>query len=338
MSSEQKHIDYGQVVKYLSNEADAKERQRLETWIAANAGNRAEFEKIRVIWQKTGTYREAAPVEVDPLLAWNRLKRRIDDAGAAPLELEKETSRTKGLFYYIPRIAAAAALAIVVIYLFQLDRKQEVISLQAEEAIVKDTLPDQTAVALNAVTTLTFTETPTERRAGLSGEAFFDVKPDSAKPFVIDAGEALVKVVGTSFNLQAYPENDTIVLAMQTGHAWLIGKAAGDSLLVAAGGKAILSKATGRIGTLDTDPANDAFWLTRTLIFKRTDLLQVFKMLERNYQVNISVANPGILNCRLSARYSDATVENILEQIAAVFNLQISAAGREFQVTGEGCN
>jgi len=336
MSSEQAHIDFDRIAKYLSNEAGEEERSLVEAWIAANSANQAEFEMIREIWQKAGAYHEPAPAAVDPLQAWDKLKRRIDDA--EQIRLESDAFRRRSVFYYVVRVAAAFVLAIAVFYVFQTARDGGAVELRAEGTILKDTLPDQTGVALNAGTTLTFKKTKAERRAQLSGEAFFDVKADSLTPFIVDAGDAYVRVTGTSFNLQAYPDKDTIALSMETGSAWLIGKAVNDSLLVLAGGKAFFARSSGQMGTLEADPANDAFWLTRTLIFKRTELLQVFETLEKNYQVNIFAANPDILNCRLSARYKNATVENILEQIAAVFNLQVSSQGRDFHIMGEGCD
>lgn len=336
MGSENTHIDFEQVVKYLSNEAGETERLRVEGWIAGSESNKVEFEKIRSLWIKTGGYRQADPVQVDPLQAWEKLRNRLDGGKIVPFD--QTISHRKGAAFYLVRAAAVIIFLITAVYILQLGRNQNKIVLQAENVIIRDTLPDQSVVALNAGSKVIFTVRPEARLAALTGEAFFEVKPGADKPFIVNAKNALVKVVGTSFNLQAYPEKDSIILSMATGAAWFLVTGGTDSLLVSAGSKAFYSRSSGKMGFLEAEAANDAFWLTKTLIFKRTDLSQVFDLLEKNYQVDISVANPGILNCRLSARYKDATIENILDQIAAVFNLQVSGDGNEFQIAGEGCN
>jgi transmembrane sensor len=56
-----------------------------------------------------------------------------------------------------------------------------------------------------------------DRKVKLSGEAFFSVKHEEEKPFVIEAEDVLVRDIGTEFNLKAYPDKDTIEIIVTQG-------------------------------------------------------------------------------------------------------------------------
>jgi transmembrane sensor len=87
-------------------------------------------------------------------------------------------------------------------------------------------LPDGSVVALNSNSKLVFPKQfkGDTREVTIEGEAFFDVKPNAEKPFIINAGNAQVKVVGTSFNVCAYPETETVEVVVETGKVQVISK------------------------------------------------------------------------------------------------------------------
>lgn len=340
MARDSSHIDYELIVKYLTDETSPLERSQVENWIGESPQNQREFERIKALWEKVGDYRQSQPADVDPEAAWKRLKKRMGPTkNPAVIPFEPAAPRGHGFFFYLTRAAAAAVLVVVAVYLFRSGKDQpQSVLLRAETEIVKDTLSDGTSVALNTGTELTFAVESGERLATLSGEAFFAVERDSLRPFIIRTGEAIVKVVGTSFNLKADPGSSRVELTMESGKALLINASRNDSLLVSAGEKGIFDKETDELTLVEDQAGNDAFWLTKTLIFKRTGLSEVFAMLEETYEVKIRVINPDILNCSLSARYKDADLENILDQIAAVFGLTIEKTNGNYRITGQGCD
>jgi transmembrane sensor len=84
---------------------------------------------------------------------------------------------------------------------------------------LKARLPDGTLVWLNAGSRLSYTDDFMQdtRTVLLQGEAFFDVAPDGAHPFIVDAGSMLLKVLGTSFNVKAYPDEPSMEATLLSG-------------------------------------------------------------------------------------------------------------------------
>jgi transmembrane sensor len=84
--------------------------------------------------------------------------------------------------------------------------------------ILKISLPDGSTVWLQPKTHLSYNQSDrVYRQVNLKGEAFFDVKRDEARPFLIYSGKMTTKVLGTSFNVKAYPETEKFEVSVVTG-------------------------------------------------------------------------------------------------------------------------
>ncbi len=327
------HIDYNLIVKYLSQEADEREVRTVDDWIAQSDLNRTEFFRIKSVWEKTGNYSPAAPANVDPMAAWGKVKKRMEDAQHNEIPRRLGKSR---MFVYLSGIAATLLLLVGVWMVFYLPGEKEFVRV-ADHQIINDTLPDGSTIALNENSNIKYQEVPHQRKVIFSGEAYFDIKEDITKPFIIQMDEAKVLVTGTAFNLKSFPDQDTVVLYMEEGRAYLINADENDSVLVTEGKKGLFIKPTGSLHVLEEGFTNDTYWLTKTLIFKKTALSEVFYLLQETYKAKIKVNDENILNCRLSARYKDASLDHILEQIASVFTLEVSKVDDHFLITGGGC-
>lgn len=328
------HIDYNLIAKYLSQEADEGEVRKVEKWIAQSESNRTEFIKIKSVWEKTGNYSLAAPAEVDPMAAWEKVKKRMDSASQNEMPIKQDQTQ---MMMYLSGIAATILLLVGIWMVFYLPGEKELVWV-ADKQIISDTLPDGSTITLNEYSNIKYQEAPHQRKVIFTGEAFFDVKKDQAKPFLIQMDEAKVLVTGTAFNLKSFADQDTVVLYMEEGRAYLINSDGSDSVLVTDGEKGILIKPTGNLLILEEGFTNDTYWLTKTLIFKKTALSEVFTFLQKTYNTKIKVDDENILNCRLSARYKDASLDQILEQIASVFTLEVSKIDNHFLITGGGCD
>ena len=89
--------------------------------------------------------------------------------------------------------------------------------------------PDGSIVTLNRNSKLIFPKhfTKNVREVTITGEAFFDVKPNTSKPFIINAGNVQVKVLGTSFNVCAYPGTETVEVVVESGKVQVTRKNCG---------------------------------------------------------------------------------------------------------------
>lgn len=148
-------------------------------------------------------------------------------------------------------------------------------------------LSDGTRVWLNAVSELEYPVdfVKKERVVRLSGEAYFEVAHDSARPFIVEVGGIRTRVLGTTFNIQAYPDEKAVYTTLLTGRVRVDVDHLGKSVILAPGMKAIWEKESGEIHSEKANVENTVAWRYGEFVFDEEDMGVVMRMLERWYEV-----------------------------------------------------
>lgn len=186
-------------------------------------------------------------------------------------------------------------------------------------------LPDSTQVWLNVASTLDFPETfaAGKREVYLSGEAFFDVKHAADHPFLIHTGNVVTKVLGTSFNVKAYPGQPDVVVSVKRGKV----EVSKDNMVMATltKGQEVKVINTAREATIGVMQENSvAAWTTGRLIYDSRPLSDVLKDLERNYNVTIELADTTIGAIIVTTSFRrDIGVEDALTILCGAFELKL---------------
>jgi len=193
--------------------------------------------------------------------------------------------------------------------------------ISGKEVLNPITLPDGTLVSLNSDSKISYPKkfSGKTREVKLEGEAFFQVKPNKNMPFIIQVGNAQVKVLGTSFNVNAYPMAKQIEVIVETGRVQFMNQSPeiqdASELILNPGDKGTLDCSDHlMLKTSNQDP-NFMAWKTRNFIFTATPLSEVVKELEKVYKVEINIANPELNGLLLTSRFNNYTVDFILEEI-----------------------
>ena len=197
------------------------------------------------------------------------------------------------------------------------------------------TLSDGSTVKLNANSKLEYPEhfTGKFRQVKLSGEAFFEVTRDASRPFIIVTPTASVEVLGTSFNVSAYPNSDRLEVNVETGKVKLTPITA-DGLnrkfaLLPAGERGWLKGSNGEIGQVARLAPNYAAWITKTINFQHTPLSEVCSVLENTYHVKFKLENAELGNLAYTANFSDLNLDYIVKVIARTHHLRVKKTGDE---------
>lgn len=321
--------------KYLAQETDAHENALLEKWLQENEENQKELKDYAFIWNKTGGFREDKTQTVDVDAAWLKIKSKIvspNEAKVIPLKPAPKQSR-----FFTIGIAASITILLTVgllIFFFK-NSLPEVISLKTTQNTLEKTLPDGSIVFLNANTTFTYPEdfNGDMREVNLSGEAFFNIKRDETKPFIIHANGSDVKVLGTSFNVRAYTKN--VEVSVETGKVQFKNKK--KATLLIAGEQATFEAESDTIKKQTALDKNAFAYKTKVFIFENSSLEHITKVLAEGYHVNISLKNNRIKSCRLTTKFDNETLPNALNIIAETLNLTVSSKGEKYVIDGEGC-
>ncbi len=158
----------------------------------------------------------------------------------------------------------------------------------------------------------------------LNGEAFFDVAPDAARPFVIEASGTEIRVVGTSFNVKAYDE--AVRVDVKSGKVE-VRKSLKVMELLPGEGVEVESDTVFR--TLSANP-NIAAYGTQIFDFNATPLADVVQSLSQAFHVEVKLASDQLADRRLSARYERESLGATLALIAETMNLRVRKQGDSY--------
>jgi len=175
-------------------------------------------------------------------------------------------------------------------------------------------LGDGTQVRLNSGSSLKYPESfiGDKREVELTGEAFFEVSPDS-RPFVIRSGEVMTTVLGTSFNINTYSENEQVAVTVASGKVRVASP--NKEIHLGPNEQGLYDKRTRSMAKKVTDIAPYLNWKDGILSFEDADMISVAGTLERWYGAKINFGNKGIGRCHITATYDNVDLEAILESI-----------------------
>jgi ferric-dicitrate binding protein FerR (iron transport regulator) len=163
------------------------------------------------------------------------------------------------------------------------------------------------------------------RTVELTGEAYFDVETDSARPFIVKTGDAAVRVRGTAFNVRGYPDEGTVQVAVTEGGVSFQPKAeAGDTTAVElnSGEVGWMDEANTMVHTQVVDVSPYIGWTEGRLVFDNTPLPKVARQLERWYGLEVRVQDPALDSLHLTANLKSQSMRDVLDVVAATFDIR----------------
>ncbi|WP_294186822.1 FecR family protein [uncultured Sphingobacterium sp.] len=319
--------------KYLKGEANSQEIDTVERFFDSFSSRPSLLKTL--------------PEEVQ-----HALKNRIHSGIMARLSVGKKRS------FSLSQIAAAAAvlcIAFAGVYLYKTKapNNQEITLSDGQQRQI--VLQDGTKVTLNASSKIiypaSFKDSST-REVTLIGEAFFDVKKDPAKPFLIHTPRMEISVLGTAFNVRDYAGENEAETALVRGKVsiWKTGSNAQKFILkpkqkfvitktaeskeaspssVHQSAASSMSVAIQPFVIAENDgSALETEWLLNRMTIQEERLLDIALKLERMYGVEIKITNQAIASKRYSAVFENEQLENILKALQTVNYFQIKKTGK----------
>jgi len=149
-------------------------------------------------------------------------------------------------------------------------------------------LADGTRIWVNSGTRLIVPSafTSAERIVKLNGEAYFEVAKDKKHPFRVEMNGQQIEVLGTSFNVRAYENSNKIETTLENGQIQL--RTENQTTVLKPGYQSVFNKATKNISIKKVDPVISCSWKNGRFEFQNENLTEVFKVVERWYDVEIT--------------------------------------------------
>lgn len=303
------------LVKYLAEEATPPEQEMVEEWIQSSEANRRYFDQFQLIWQESQQL--AVNIAVDEGKAWQRFQRRVKK------EKHKRQSPQFGWWHIAASVVVVAGAAwLTSTLLVKGTREPEIMTIASVNAVKKDTLPDGSVATLNKHSAISYPEYFKEktRKIKLQGEAFFTVKANKQKPFVIEVNDVQVKVVGTSFNVKSQSGKTEVIV--ETG---IVQVTRDDQTIeLEAGERTIFSSAdSAAIKQVSGDKLYN-YYVSKTFVCDNTPLWKLVEKLNEAYDVNIRIGKESLRKLPLTVTFDDESLDTILNIIAQTLLVKVS--------------
>ncbi len=306
-----------QLSKYFAGEASTSEIKKINSWRENNPENARQFIEFKEVWLASEKLSQPNEVVLEQI----------------------HSSKNAKVILWPSFIKYAAAILLIgllgsIWYFDKGESDLQNVVFRGEAT----TLPDGSVVTLKdgaSIESIDFTAE--ERSVKISGKAFFEVKRDESKPFLVVTDEATVMVLGTSFlvnKVSGFTEVcvESGLVAFSTNNP----RKNNMSVNLKAGEMGVVGNNLQGIVKRKNDNQNFLAWKDGNLAFERTKSTEVVEILEDVYGKQFDL--PDNLNdCRLTAKFNQKSFEEVIQIISATFNWKYEINKDKVVLSGEGC-
>lgn len=296
---------------YIEGKTNQEQSALVETWLSEHDSHREIYETEKALYRDMDSLCTMADMDVEKALG----------------ELHGKMRKAKilKLMRRLERIAAIMVIPLLMVVIGQMLMKHhadspKMLTIRTYPGMTTTaTLPDGTQVTLNSNSELSYPSefSGDERRLALQGEAFFSVTKDSKHPFIVSTSKTTaVKVYGTKFNVEAYPNEENMTATLQEGSIAMIYK---DKFQhecerkIEPGEKIIYSNSKKAVEVEKAEVDRAMAWISGKLIFRNTGIREVLATLSKRYDVDFEVKNRKVYSNAFTGTLERQRLERVLE-------------------------
>ncbi|MBZ0199694.1 MAG: FecR domain-containing protein [Ignavibacteriaceae bacterium] len=367
MSRIKKSVDSQFLIRVIEEKVSPEEKEFFDNWLAESEKNKEEFSTLILLWDKSGSSR--TPETPDPDIMWRRIISTLSNPTSPSLSLSSKKSSSifnksansgqkhfenqikyHSANYLWFRVAIILLLSLGVFYIFDgrnTSSSKEVMPPSAIKNLAATlytlktdngerlTFPlgDGSIVYLNADSKLIYPSSFSDslREVELIGEAYFTVKHEDNRPFLVTSGAAKIIVTGTEFNIKNRRENVSVVVAegsVKTTSSYdkkVFTLRRGEMITYSNENKAsYITKA---------DLSQRLAWRAEKLAFNQAPLIEVVEEIERYYNLQTSFADNDIKTKTLTGIFNTDSLDKILSIVNLTLDINISRHGNKLVIS-----
>lgn len=325
------------ITSYLAGECTLAEQQVIAGLIQSDTEYRDTYHELKRIWDVPAFNRVADSYDVDA--AWKKVNRYISEN---PLSIvHRQQTRNTFVMRVMKYAASIAAVLLLAFSIYQITSSGKVVMKQLASGSVVTSpiaLSDGSHIVLNTGSEVKYPEKfgSDRREVYFWGEAFFEIASDPTRPFVIETGDARIKVLGTSFNVKAYPKTGVTEVVVNTGTVLFYYVDNDNNILgqviLHKGDKGIYNRATHKLARMLNKDLNFNSWKTNVLVFNETSLGEVMEVVGKKYGVNFHLESSELSRLKLTATFDNESLDSVLEVLSLVHKLQFTHNGKDYLV------
>ncbi len=334
--------NFDKIAKYLSDNMASEEREDFFAWVEKEPANKKLLDDAMEIWETAEV--DTVDFDLDMDKAWSNIDRTIEQN--RHLDDAQQTLEVVSYIRPLLRVAAAAILLLMAAVWYNDSQSdaaliESIVYTQPDEKTIVE-LPDGSKVWLNEQSQLKYIKKFEDRVVHLEGEAYFEVAKKEGATFEIYAGNSKTTVLGTEFNLRAYPQEAFVEIAVEEGKVLFEAeKQKENKAILTQQENAVYSKANEAVNKLTEKQPNAASWKKQELDFGNATMEQALIALERYFNIEIEVENQSILKCswvNTMSKIPNPDLNTIFEQINYATNYSFKhKEGNKYLLSGSGC-
>lgn len=324
------------IIRLFSDEISEEEQTTLLSWLDLSEDNRKKFDDMKEIWLSSTTKQELKKYDAES--AFHRFLQKTSS------EDEPHTAHHFTIFKWVAGIAASVLVVFFSTY-YSYNKGQkditntftDIVITSPEGSHTKIQLPDGTSVTLNSSSKLAYSQGfgVNDRNVFISGEGYFEVKKDAAKPFTVNSDNISVKVLGTKFNFCDYSNDNVASVTLDEGAVSMSDlPSKKQQVKLTQNQCAVFNKKSGKIEITPSDPILSHIWTESTLSFNGESLGRITQILERSYDVNISFRNKQKQDLHFYGTFyrNNQSIRDIMEAFATTGNIKYTIKGKKITI------
>jgi transmembrane sensor len=311
--------DLEKIERFIEGKASEDEKVWIESLFRNGEENIALRQTLEKEWFRMVSENSESEVELSHIL--DRVHHIIRKN-----EKKNEQKPIQKILRYYVRAAAILLLPLLLsgglVLNYIINKNREAPDQQVSSSIyapmgsrIKFNLPDGTKGMLNSGSTLTYSlPFSGNRHVKLEGEVWLDVNYDEKHPLEINTGNSTVKVLGTTLNVSAYPDEKYVEVVLQKGSVEFVNNINNDMAIMTPSERLIFKD--GIISKSVTDPAKYNAWTEGKLVFRGDPMSEVVRRIDRWYNAKIILADPDLEKYSFRATFEDDNIEEVLHFLA----------------------
>lgn len=332
-----KQEEIEKIERYINGLSDDKEKTFVESLFLNGENNNLLRNHLEKDWDLT--FRESSPVDFDLDYILDHVHHII--------RKNETLERRKPLQKFMRVYMKAAAILLIplliaggLVYSYLGFHGKTSTGRQVSSTIyaplgarVSFNLPDGTTGMLNSGSHLSYSlPFINNRQVKLEGEAWLEVNRDEDHPFEISTGNSMVKVLGTSFNVSAYPAENYVEVVLKQGKVEFLDSEGKEKATILPSERLVFQN--GNISKSVIDPAKYYAWTEGKLVFRGDPMDEVARRIERWYNVKVELADQELKKYSFRATFEDDKLEDVLHYLSMTSPIKYKITPREMMSDG----
>jgi ferric-dicitrate binding protein FerR (iron transport regulator) len=312
------------IVAFLTNDISKEDLLALNNWRNESFENNEDFEQIKLLWEKTAHLHLFNEVDVNS--DWKKVKAQLS---AKEQTESKIVSDDAPSLAFIWRRVAAVLIPVILLssalYLYlNVAGFGRLTAYKTNGTIMEVKLPDHSTVILNKNSEIVYPKNMAQqsnRRVTVSGEAFFNVTHNNT-PFIVDAGDAQVKVLGTEFNVKQLQDN--LYVSVVKGKVSV--ETSSQKVELVKGERAIYKE--GVLVEEDLNSFNNLYWKSHKLTFTQASIKEICAELKNTFPEIKELKYTGKdEDIKVTTSFENQSLSEIIEELSIHFDKKIQFDG-----------